>query len=334
MSEESLDDILQRLGEAPSPGAILHVTSPSRGIEYHRSTGLFEREGDRALAPVDGYRIASTSKMFTGVIIMQLAEEGVLSTGDSAGDFIEVSSVPVAKGHSPEEISIQHLLTHTSGLWDFAMSDDWGRYVAANRDNFFNPRDTLAWAFEHGHAVGAPGEKYEYSDTGYVMLGLISEAVTGQTWGDLCRERILTPLGMNSTWLEGYESPASTLSHTYIGKYDGIRTHGSVDWAAGGHVSTTVDMCTFIQAMHRGELFQHKSTQEAWLDGVPMDTGGSYGAGVMIRKFGGYETIGHGGFWGSFLIHAPDLDTSVAGTVNVVGADRVSMLNDVITAVS
>ena len=317
-TEEALDEILEGLAEAPSPGAILEVSSPSREFNYRNATGSFERAGEQVLSPDDGYRIASTSKLFTGTLCMQLAEEGRLDLDTPASSYLDITGAPVADGHHVDEITVWHLLRHTSGFWDFAMSKDWFKHIFVHRDGFFDPKDTLSWAFENGEAVGTPGEKFTYSDTGYVTLGLLLEAVTGKSWSDLCRERILDPLEMSSTWLEGYEEPRSTLSHTYLDEHDGLRIHGSVDWAAGGHVSTTSDLITYIRAMDRGELFQSPATKARWLDGVPADQHGAYGAGVIINEIAGHQTIGHTGFWGSFLFHAPDIDVTVAGTINLV----------------
>ena len=327
MVEQHIDQVLEALSSPSSPGAILEVQAP--GLHYHKARGLFARGSDQKLQPTDGFRIASISKLFTGTLCMQLAENGYLDLDASANSYFKFDGIPMATGHQSDEITIWQLLTHTSGLWDFAASEAWGRKVFSERISFFDPKDILRWAFEHGEPVGAPGELFTYSDTGYVMLGMILEEITGQTWGALCREHILEPLNMTSTWLEGYEEPRSSLSHTYIDNYDGLETHGSVDWAAGGHVSTSTDLITFIRAMDENKLFKHQATWDKWLSSVPAtESIGAYGAGVIVKHFGGIATIGHSGFWGGFLFHAPSLDVTVSGTVNLV-ENRVSMLEDI-----
>ncbi len=315
-----LSEILKQISAAPAPGAILRVEA---GDDlFFEATGLYEKERTRLLDPADGFRIASMSKTFTGTLVMQLVEAGVLALDAPLGEFIDVSDMPIQAGHDKTEITIERLLQHRSGLNDFAMSADWAKRVWQKSKYFFDPKDTLAWAFENGAAVHAPGEKFEYSDTNYVALGLVIERVAGLSWGDLCRRNVLEPCGMKSTWLEGYESPRSSLSHTYFDDSDGLAIHGSVDWAAGGHVSTCEDLSRFLRTLMAGELFSHEDTIARMIDGGDNGMGGTYGAGIMQRHNGDRAMLGHSGFWGSFMLFVPDVDATITGTVNHTGASE------------
>jgi D-alanyl-D-alanine carboxypeptidase len=327
--QQMLDDSI----DAGNPGVILELDAPTRGIHERLSSGLFGLKTNQRLNVGDGFRIASMSKTFTGTIVMQLMEEGTLDIDAPFFDYLQIDDIPMSAGHDAGEITIRMLLNHTSGLCDFAVGRAWGREVRSNPAKFRLPVDTLSWALAHSEPVAAPGVKYNYSDTGYIMLGLLVEKLTREKWGDLCRNRILAPLGMSETWLEAYESPRSTLSHCYVEEYDGLEINGSVDWAAGGHVSTSADLQTFMQALFHGQLFQHLSTLDEMLTAADTADGGGYGAGVRIRPCSGTTLWGHSGFWGSFMGYIPSERITITGTQNRVGANAADLVDAVLTTV-
>ncbi|HIG60062.1 MAG TPA: class A beta-lactamase-related serine hydrolase [Gammaproteobacteria bacterium] len=313
-----------------APGTIIEIGSGSRPPLYHAANGVFSRTTQRPLTEFDGFRIASMSKTFTAVLAMQLAEQGHIGLDASVSDFIDLSAMPMFADAVTSDVSIRHLLTHQSGLWDFAMSRAWSDKLMKTPRVFRPPQQTLDWAFTHGHSQSKPGDSYLYSDTGYVALGLLIERVTGLAWGDLVRRYILTPLNMSDTWLEGYESPRSTLSHTYAGSYDGLQIHGSADWAAGGHVSTTSDLARFMRGLFTNQLFSGQKTLADMLTGATRADGSTYGCGLYCRQSGSVTLIGHSGFWGSDMAWVPQWNLSIASTVNHTGEDHASMLDAIV----
>jgi D-alanyl-D-alanine carboxypeptidase len=297
------------------------------------SSGLFNLKTHQRLDVSDGFRIASMSKTFTGTIVMQMMEEGTLDIDAPLLEYLQIDNIPMSAGHDAREITIRMLLNHTSGLCDFAVGKAWAREIRSDPGKFRQPEDTLNWALAHGEPVAAPGVKYNYSDTGYVMLGLLIEKLTGEKWGDLCRNKIFAPLEMAETWLEGYESPRSTLSHCYVEEYDGLKINGSVDWAAGGHVSTSADLRKFMQALFHGRLFQRLSTLDEMLTAADTADGGGYGAGVRIRPCSSTTLWGHSGFWGSFMGYIPSERITITGTQNRVGANAGDLVDAVLAVV-
>lgn len=326
----AFEAITARGSGGDGPGMLLGVHAPLRGIAWQGAAGHFARGARKRLQPGDGFRIASMSKVFTATLVMQLVQRGKLALDARLPEFFPADVVRQVHPQA-RSITLAQLLSHTAGLWDFAMSRPWQRRLAAEGARFHSPDEILAWAIANGEPVGAPGERYHYSDTGYVLLGHVLQRVTGKRYAALCRQRILRPLGMDATWLEGHEPARSTLSHCYAGSLDGLTVHGSIDWAAGGHVSTLADLDRFLRGLfERGELLD-AGTLTRMLVSVPADAH-RYGLGISIRRVvpagGGDPEVlwGHGGFWGSGMFYLPARRATIVAMVNRTGQDNAWIL--------
>ena len=309
------------------PGAILGVAAPPLGVDWKGASGVFKRGGRKRLKEADGFRIASMSKTFTATLLMQLVVQGKLSLDAHLSDFFPKDFVRRVHPRA-SAITLAHLLNHTAGLWDFALSEDWGRELLSDPGAFRHPDAILEWAISHGAPAGEVGAEHVYSDTGYVILGHVLQRVTGVTYKTLCRRRIFKPLAMQQTWLEGHEEPLTSLSHSYSGRWDGLQLNGSADWSAGGHVSTVEDLARFMRGLFRNAALVSQSTLDRMLVSVPTQNH-RYGLGVGIRREaadGRPETAqtfwGHSGHWGSFMFYVPALRATVTGTVNRAALDN------------
>lgn len=325
--EKQLQALVDLAVGEDGPGAILGVRAPLSGVHWKGASGVFKRNARKKLKATDGFRIASMSKTFTATLLMQLVEQGKLSLDAHLRDFFPKEFV--RKVH-PEAsaITLAHLLNHTAGLWDFAMSEEWGRELRSDPGKFRHPDAILEWAVTHGAPAGDVGAGHVYSDTGYVILGHVLQRVTGVAYKTLCRRRIFRPLGMNETWLEGHEEPLTSLSHSYSGRWDGLQLNGSADWAAGGHVSTVDDLAKFMCALLRDAALVSQASVDRMLVSVPTPNH-RYGLGVGTRREaveGRPETAqtfwGHSGHWGSFMFYVPGLRATITGTVNRAAQDN------------
>ena len=328
--ERELQALVDRACGDDGPGAILAVSAPLKGVDWRRASGTFARGARKALKPSDGFRIASMSKTFTATLIMQLVERGELTLDARLGELFPKAWVRRVHPRAAA-ITLEHLLNHTAGLWDFALSQPWGRELLSDPSKFRHPDAILEWAIEHGAPVGDVGERHVYSDTGFVILGHVLQRVTGQPYQTLCRRRLFRPLGMTETWLEGHEEPLSTLSHSYSGRWDGLQLNGSADWAAGGHVSTVADLQRFLTGLFRDAAVLSSASIDRMLVSVavPGQPDRRYGLGVGVRREAAEgrpattQTFwGHGGHWGSFMFYAPAWRATIAGTVNRAAVDN------------
>jgi len=320
--ENKLQALIERTVGA-APGVMLAVEAPFMELNWAGAAGVSSLETGAALTPAHGFRIASMSKTFTGTLVAQLLEQGALSLSDPIADYLPaevVAQIPVTSGHRVDEITVDLSLKHRAGFNDFATSQEWFMELGADPGRPRSPAEIIAWALAHGELVGAPGETYLYSDTNYVLLGIMLETLTGLPYWQLCRERIFDPLGMHDTWLEGYEEPRNELSHAYVvmeGEYiDALQIHGSVDWAGGGHVSTLADINRFLRGVFSGRLFERVETLDRFLSGPEASENYYYAMGVGRKQIRGKTLWGHLGHWGSFMSWCPEQRLALCGTLN------------------
>ncbi|MFT4037670.1 MAG: serine hydrolase domain-containing protein [Thermomicrobiales bacterium] len=282
---------LQSLAETWTPGAIAGVWMPGQG-QWTLAAGLSDITTGQPPAPDDHYRIASTTKTFVATVILQLVDEGDLSLDDTLGQFIE--GIP-----NGDRITLRHLLTMTSGVYNYI----YDPLIAVDYEEdpliAFTPEQVVEIIRAHGAADFAPGEQAVYSDSNYVLLGLIVEQVTGKTIAEEITTRLITPLGLTGTsfattpdmpepYLRGYAAGA-----TQAPLRDVTRSNPDVAWAAGAMVSTLADQHTWLTAMLTGDLLSPATQAERlqiipWVED-PIHAG--YGMGVL--ELGGLQ--GHSG---------------------------------------
>ncbi|TYB44059.1 serine hydrolase domain-containing protein [Actinomadura chibensis] len=270
-----------------------------------RTTDYVAGVGDRdtgAKPPVNGHvRIASNTKTFTAAVVLQLVGEGRVKLDAPIEKYLP--GLVRGEGIDPNKITVRNVLQHTSGIPEYT------RYLDLNafntRDLYREPRELLDIAFRHP-ADFPPGTKWQYSNTNYVLAGLLVQKVTGRPVGEEITNRIIRPLGLRDTYWplvgergirgahpKGYDAaePGGALR-------DITRLDPSAGWAAGQLVSTPRDLNAFFGALLGGrllrpaELAEMKRTLPAPGD-LP---GASYGLGLMSTKLscGGY-LWGHGG---------------------------------------
>ncbi|CAB4864145.1 unannotated protein [freshwater metagenome] len=324
--------------EAAVEGAacILRVELPSRGLVWRHVAGGLSRGGEPALVSTP-FRIASITKPFTAAVVVQLVGEGRLALDDLMTQHLPaeyadlVPRLHVLDGVSHgERITIRQLLTHASGLYDYAMSPSFGAAIFADPGHVWTPREMLEGAIAWGAPHFPPGEGYgyAYSDTGYVLLGVIIEALDGRPLHQAYRRRILDPLGLDATYLEGFEPHrGSAIAHVHEGAFDAAAIHGSADWAGGGLVSDVDDLAAFAQALVAGRVVQPPLIDEMLdyrfrtLDPELHSPGYlGYGLGVDARDSEGLVLRGHRGHWGVLMHCHPASGLTITGTINQ--ADR------------
>ncbi|MQA85979.1 MAG: serine hydrolase [Streptosporangiales bacterium] len=256
--------------------------------------------------PLDGYfRIGSTTKTFVATVMLQLVGEGKLSLEDTVDRWLP--GVVEGNGNDGRKITVRHLLQHTSGLDDgleeqkklFTSPETWRR----ERMRTWRPEEVVELATRHEPEF-APGTRWSYSNTNYILAGMIIGKVTGYTWQQEVRRRILTPLGLRHTIAP---STSPDLPDPHAQAYQRFPSHGSwVDvtafnpsrpGAAGAMISTTGDLNRFFRALVGGALLApaHLAEMQKTVPAEQLGTGVGYGLGLMFQplRCGGYW--GHGG---------------------------------------
>lgn len=264
-----LDKVTAHLNE---PGVVMLMDIPGQG-RWIGASGHSDRANQTPMVPVDRFRIASLTKMFVATVVLQLAQEGHLRLDDTVAQWLP-DAIP--NGHT---ITIRQLLNHTSGLYDYLDGPFERRYFADDPPRFWYPHELIAHSMTRDpyFAPGEPG-KWKYSNTNYILLGMIIEQATDSTLVQELRNRIFEPLRLENTFLEDYEEIPGGFVHGYIADKD--YTYASLStWAAGGIVSNVEDVATFMQALFAGRLLDQEMLSEmlAFTDmsGTPV-----YGLGI------------------------------------------------------
>ena len=312
------------------PGAVLHISSPDLG-EWTGAAGLGDPGTNTAMRPNDKFRGGSITKPFVSVLILQMAEEGLLSLDDTLPMVLPESVT--SKLVDSDKITIRMLLNHSAGLPDFM--DTAGPEIIANLDKVWTANEFFDFAATQ-EPWFAPGEAQAYSNTDYLVLGMVIEESGGRTWREELRARIFEPLQLENTLLPEPEETTipGDFAHGYADLGGGpmdmseIAT-ASVVGAAGGAsmVTNAEDMARFVSAVAASELFQESETLEEMVTPLDMkldtplgDTVPGYSLGLMHADFGGgIKGIGHSGDtpgYHTFAFYFPGQKLTISGAVN------------------
>ncbi len=315
-------------------GAALAVDAPSMGLAWKGAAGLADPASGTEMSPDNPVRIASNTKTYVAAAVLRLAEEDRLDLDDSIAEHLPLDIVNLldTDGYDSEAITIRHLLTHTSGLFDHSETGAYTEAIVADPQHPWTPIEQISMAVETGDPHAAPGIVYTYCDTGYVLLGLIIEEASGQPLAAAVRELIgFEALGLESTWweiLEPKPEGAADRAHQFLGELDVTDFYPAFDLYGGGGIAANMgDLARFFGGLFRGEVFENGDTVEVMLttiDGIrarPDATEralppGAYRMGVWVLEIEGYTTYQHNGFWGTMAVYVPELDLSIAATSN------------------
>ncbi|MEM7380842.1 MAG: serine hydrolase domain-containing protein [Bacteroidota bacterium] len=291
-----VDEYLQVNPEAS--GVIAAIgSSDSENWKYSKGHKGFEKEVP--LSGEEGFIAASITKTFVAVCILQLEEEGKLSITDKVIQYLDTEMLrrlSLYKGNSHEnKITLEHLLRHTSGIFDYLNETQTHLEAYKNHpDRTYTLEDRLAIALDVGSATNRPGE-YRYSNTNYILLGMILEKLEQKDIASIIKERIVLPLGLKNTSLDPKEEMLPKMIKGYYTDWDltQFTYYFNRQNPAGGILTTVDDLLLFGNAVFSGKLFKSPATLEKMLD---FEKG--YGLGVMQfeknRKTA--RVIGHSGF--------------------------------------
>ena len=335
-----VEQALQRLVDATVSeneaihGAALHVSSPTLGLSWEGAAGLADPTAGAPMTPQHPVRIASNTKTYVAAAVLRLSEQGRVDLDDPIAAHLPEELVEALRsdGYRPEEMTIRHLLTHTSGLFDHSDSERYEEAIVAEPQRRWTRAEQVRGAVDWGEPLGGPGELFSYADTGYVLLGAIVEQVEGRPLHEAVRELLgFEKLGLAATWWETLEPRPDGVperAHQFLGDLDVTGFDPSFDLYGGGGLASTVgDMAVIMQALFAGGLYENPGTADTMLTtvegvrarpegdraGLPP---GAYRMGVWVVEVGGFTTYRHSGFWGTLATWVPALDLTLAATVN------------------
>jgi serine beta-lactamase-like protein LACTB len=319
----SLDSLVASRFKPDLPGVAALVVKDGQPV-LRKGYGMANIELGVPVKPEHVFRIGSTTKLFTATAIMLLVDEGKLEL-----------DAPVARylADCPphwNKITIRHLLTHTSGIPNLSMDSGYYRTTARLEHT---PEELVA-PVRARPLDSEPGTKFVYNNTGYNVLGLVIEQLSGKGYYDFVEERIARPLGLKQT-VAGHDKqliPGLVTGYQAGPKPAWLLAHSNL-YAAGGLVSTVDELAVFMQALQAGKLVSRAGLKQMNASHVlPSGKATGYGLGAWVRKVGGKHLVGHGGYIINFYSQLEmDIDSGIVA-VTLHNGDRFGGDNEELSA--
>ena len=308
------------------PGVSLAVVKDGKPLVV-KGYGFANVEHQVPVKPETVFQSGSVGKQFTAMAVMMLVEEGKIGLDDKISKYL---------GEAPEawaNVTVRHLLTHTGGLTDYPRDFDFRKDYT--EDELLKRAKEVPTAF-------APGEKWAYSNLGYVTLGVIINKVSGKFYGDFLKERVFAPLGMTTARVISEADIVPNRSDGYILREGEIKHQPwvapSLNTTADGALYLTVhDMIKWDEALSNCKLIGKMGYDAMWSP-VKLNDGRThpYGFGWMLRTVNGNRVIEHGGAWQGFKAHIaryPENKLTVIVFANLAQANQERLATGVATII-
>lgn len=308
-----------------SPGIGASIAFPDGSI-WSSGSGDASIDPQQPATGDTPFVVGSISKTFVTAAVMQLVDEGKLSLEDPLGKWMP--DYPNA-----QNITIRELLHHTSGIYDYFTASNYDQLVFNTmKGHDWTPEEILS-TFQHAPYCD-PGACYHYSNTNFILLGLIVEKITGQMLGDVYQQNFFQPLGMSDTWFQGSGPPpaSANAAEGYLERGTGLKEQddgtdyrpgispATVAWAAGAIDGSAHDLTTWGDALYGGHLVapEDLAQMEDWTYYPATDE--TYGLGTRSRVIEGERVFGHTGSirgYDAAMWHFPETDMTITVLTNL-----------------
>ena len=321
--EKKIDELLAAHARANGFSGTVLLASQGRPL-FAKGVGYANLEWQVPNTTKTKFRIGSITKQFTSMLVMQLREQGKIRLEDSV--CVHVTPCPAAW----KPVTIHHLLTHTSGIPTYTG-------IAAWRATNMVPKtvDQMLAVFRDLPLEWVPGEKYAYNNSGYFLLGVVIEKVSGKKYEQALQDMILTPLGLADTGYDWSKTILPRRASGYAGKGDALANAPALDmqqpYAAGAMYSTVEDLLKWDQALYTDTLLPAAARQLMW---TPFKENYAYGWSVPPPgpAFGGHRRIQHSGGingFSSVIVRLPEPNVTVIVLSNNASANAGAVGRDV-----
>jgi D-alanyl-D-alanine carboxypeptidase len=311
------------------PGATVGVVL-ANGESFGLAVGVSDRTAKTPMKPTDRMLAGSVGKTIAAATALQLIKEGKLQLDDKIEKYL--GNEPwFARLPNSKDITVRQLMNHTSGLVRYEFKDQFTKDLTANPAKSWKPAELISYLLGEKAPFEA-GKGWDYSDTNYIVLGMIIEKLTGRKFYDEANRRLIKPLKLNDTIpqdgprlkgvVQGYAGPNNP-----FGGQDEMIQNGKFainpqfEWTGGGYASTAQDLARWAKMLYEGRAFSADLLPQV-LDGVSAPMLGRetrYGLGVIIKKTAAGTSYGHSGFFPGYLtemMYFPEQKIAIAVQVN------------------
>ncbi|MCX4866260.1 beta-lactamase family protein [Streptomyces sp. NBC_00257] len=325
--------VRQVMGDARVPGVTVGLWVPGKG-SYVRAFGVADKSSGAPMSTGLNMRVGSVTKTFTVTALLTLVDQGKVGLDDPIGKYVK--GVP-----DGDRITLRELAGMRSGLFNYSMDPDFFKALTSDPQRPFTPQELLDYSFKHPLQF-QPGEKFEYSNTNAILLGLVVEKASGRPLADYLERNVFEPAGMNHTFLPRTAAFPAPHAQGYTDQTASGRTGNATNWnpswawAAGGAISDQRDLRTWARVLATGTLLSPATQAERLRmgpSGLP-DTG--YGLGI----FDVHGWVGHNGSlpgYESLVVHMPDTKATLVVLLNTDtdfrGSEPSTLFGEAITRV-
>lgn len=311
------------------PGATLGVVLPN-GQSFGLAVGFSDRDAKTPMKPTDRLLAGSVGKTFAAATALQLVKQGKINLDDKIEKYLGrepwFARLPNAK-----DITVRQLMNHTSGLVRYEFKNEFTKDLTANPEKVWKPAELLAYLFDTKAPFEA-GKGWNYSDTNYIVLGMIIEKVTGKRFYDEANKRLLKPLKLTDTIpqdgprlkgvVQGYAGQNNQFGGTDAMIVNGkFAINPQFEWTGGGYASTAHDLARWAKMYYEGKAFSPDLLPQV-IDGVAAPMLGretKYGLAAIIRQTTAGTVYGHSGFFPGYMtdmMYFPEHKIAIAVQVN------------------
>lgn len=307
-------------------GLMVHIEAPNKRISWTGAVGVVDTVTKKALQKDNPILIASNTKTYMAAAILRLVEENKTTLNNPIAPLISQKSREVLEehGYNLEAIKLKHLLSHTSGIFDYAGSGKFFEFIE-KRPNYRWTRDEqIKLAVTSGKPLGEAGMVFSYSDTNYLLLSEIIETITRKNFFIALRELLsFKELHLNTTWfstLEDYPKNVKPLAYQYSSseRVNSYTLDHSFDlYGGGGLAATPKDLALFLHNLFTNKIFKDPETLKKMYDeSIPEKAQeNNYFFGLSYIEFDKIKGLGHNGYWGTAVNYFPELNTTIAVAV-------------------
>lgn len=323
-------------------GIMVHVEAPEKEVSWSGASGYSDQKLKTKVAPNQPALIASSIKTYVAATILRLVEMEKITLEQPIKKLItrKTKKLFTKDGYDLNAIRVKHLLSHTSGIEDYA-----NQAYIEDKDQRpmyrWTRNEQLKLTVKVGDPLGKPGAQFSYADANYLLLTEIIEQATKLPFYTAMRNLLkYDELGIKHTWFPTLEKkPVGTpdLVHQYWGTKDWDSYELDVSWdlyGGGGIACPTKDLALFVQHFFNGKIVENDSIQNLIFTYIPTKETEAYPyyLGLSEDNYHGMKAYGHGGFWGTVMMHFPDMSTSIA--VYILDRDVRKLQRNVIEALS